>query len=154
MDLETLHLKIGLTGTSTKKQPEFNISVNSKIVFSGCLTKPPGELEFFEFDVQCVEGNNSLEITLLNKESADTVQENGKIVEDLMLCINHLEIDDIDLHTLLWTNSSYYPIYPDNYLDENQKSIKQVKNTKDLGWNGTWVFPFVSPFYIWLLENL
>lgn len=154
MTTEALHFKIGLTGTSLKKQPEVKISVNNQIFFSGCLSKTPGELEFFEFDAECPEGANSIEISLLNKESVDTVQEEGKIVEDLMLCINHLEIDDIELNTLLWSNSSYYPIYPENYLDLEQKRIKEVKNTKDLGWNGTWIFPFSSPFYIWLLEKI
>ena len=35
-----------------------------------------------------------------------------------------------------------------NDLDES------FKNAVDMGFNGTWIFTFKSPFYLWLLENL
>jgi hypothetical protein len=72
----------------------------------------------------------------------------------MLLHVESIEIDEIDIGTLKWTASSYFPDYPDSYLDETQKQIKELKGFVDLGWNGTWKLPFASPFYIWLLENL
>lgn len=151
---ETLHFKIGLSGTSDKKSPEFVIKVNGTLQKAGKLLVPAKEVEYFEFEVECPEGDNLLEIDFLNKAPTDTVVVDGKIVEDMLLCIESIEIDDIDLGALLWTNSIYRPVYPDSYNDEAQKQVKEIKNSRDLGWNGTWVFPFTGPFYVWLLENI
>jgi hypothetical protein len=72
----------------------------------------------------------------------------------MLLTINNIYIDDIELKTLLWTESKYYPQYPTNYLDEQQKAIKMITGCVDLGWNGTWSLEFTSPFYLWLLDRI
>jgi hypothetical protein len=154
MEQEKLHFKIGLSGSSTRKQPEFKIQVGGNMYYSGQLSLDPGVTEYFEFDAEVIEGSNTLTIELLNKSNNDTVVKDGVIVDDLLLNIDSIEIDEIDLGALLWSNSVYVPIYPDNYLDEQQKQIKEVRNCVNLGWNGAWNFPFASPFYIWLLENI
>jgi hypothetical protein len=155
MDKETLHFKIGLSGTSDQKQPKFSIAVDGDILLEGTLTQGPNMTEYFEFDVSLVEEPHELQISFLNKESVDTVKDaDGNIVGDLLLNIDSIDIDEIELGTLLWTASIYNPIYPESYTDQDQKNIKDVLNCKHLGWNGTWRLPFISPFYIWLLENL
>jgi hypothetical protein len=119
------------------------------------LSKSANEIEYFEFDAELENENNSFNIELLNKLDSDTIKdESDNIVEDMLLCIKSLEIDEISIDHLLWSNSLYYPIYPETYLDETQKAITEVRNCVDLGWNGVWKFPFTSPFYIWLLENI
>ena len=72
----------------------------------------------------------------------------------MLLTIESLEVDSIELGQLKWSLSTYYPKYPNSYLNENQKSVNEVKNCVNLGWNGTWQLAFKSPFYIWLLENI
>jgi hypothetical protein len=76
----------------------------------------------------------------------------------MLLTIDSIEVDEIDIGSLLWTNSKYYPKYPQDYIDaQNKLGNKlepELKEFVDLGWNGRWVLPFQSPFYIWLLENL
>jgi hypothetical protein len=155
METETLHFKVGLCGTSQLKQPEFRLMVNEVEMYRGSLSNIPHEIEYFEFDISIEEGNNFFGIEFLNKLSEDTIKdESNNIVNDMILSIKSLEIDDISMDTLLWSNSLYYPIYPENYLNEQQKSITEIRNCVDLGWNGTWKFPFTSPFYIWLLETI
>ena len=155
MDKETLHFKVGLSGTSELKQPRFSIAVDGNIVQEGTLSQVPNVTEYFEFDVSLTEEPHELQISLLNKESADTVKDaDDNIIGDMLLNIDSIEIDDIDLGPLLWTASIYNPIYPESYLDQDQKNIKDVLNCVHLGWNGVWRLPFISPFYIWLLENL
>lgn len=159
METEKLHFKIGLSRSSTKKPPEFKISVNKTIFVNGRVTASANETEFFEFDAEVPEGVCALEIELLNKTTQDTVVgSDGKIVDDLLLNIDSIEIEDINLGNLLWTASEYTPIYPHSYkqkmADSGQELPKSVNNCINLGWNGTWALPFSSPFYIWLLEHL
>ena len=154
MERETLHFKIGLSGSNANKQPKFKIKVGEQELVTAYLSRPPGQIEYFEFDVELPPGNSSLDIEFLNKVPGDTIIDNNKIVSDLLLNIDSIEVDEIALGPLLWTASVYCPIYPENYLDEEQKSIKEIRNCVTMGWNGTWSLPFTSPFYIWLLENI
>ena len=153
MSTEILHFKLGMYGTSPLKSPEFQIKINNEIIYCDYISKPANEVEYFEFDASISEGDNVFTIEFLNKLPTDTIKdESGNITGDMLLSIKSLEIDDINMDHLLWSNSLYYPVYPENYVDEQQKSVKEVRNCVDLGWNGTWKFPFKSPFYIWLLE--
>ena len=152
---EKLHFKIGLSGSSKQKQPAFTISIDEVEYHRSMLTQDPAVVEYFEFTADMLDGEHSINVTLLNKESSDTTQDSsGTIINDMILCIESIEIDEIDIGVLKWTVSSYFPVYPSEYNNENQKSIKEVKNCVNLGWNGTWKLPFASPFYIWLIENL
>ena len=73
------------------------------------------------------------------------IVKDGKIVEDMLLEIESIEIDEIDLANLTHTKSHFIP---------DDRSLPELDMCIDLGWNGTWVLPFESPFYIWLLENI
>jgi hypothetical protein len=156
---ETLAFKIGLSRSSDKKPTEFKISINGNNIVHSKLSKSVNETEYFEFSHDITEGDNTLEISLLNKGFGDTVLDSdGNIISDLLLNIDSVEIDEIDLGSLKWTLSQYEPIYPERYRVEAQKRgedlSSSVKNCVNLGWNGTWKLPFTSPFYIWLLENI
>jgi len=155
---ETLNFKIGLSGSHSSKCPHITISVGSKEYFDGTLAASTGT-QYIEFAAEVPEGNSELKITFTNKTRYDTVVDAaGKIVEDMLLNIESIEVDDIDLGTLLWTASVYRPVYPDVYQAEMKKQGQEleaeVKNCVNLGWNGTWILPFETPFYIWLLENI
>lgn len=158
-DKESLHFKLGLSGSSAVKRPEFKILVNDIEVVHGTTTKDVNVTEYFEFDAEVNEGNCLLTIELINKSMRDTVLDsNGNIVQDLLLNIDSIEIGEIDLGTILWTHSEYKPDYPETYKIKMQKQgiilPETVKNCVNLGWNGKWTLLFTSPFYIWLLENI
>jgi hypothetical protein len=158
-DKETLHFKIGLSGSSAKKHPKFKIFVNNIEFVYTQLTSDVNVTEYFEFDAEIAEGECALVIELVNKSMHDTVLDNnGNIVEDLLLNIDSIEIDEIDLGSLLWTASDYMPNYPEKHIAKmtqlGQQLPESVKNCVNLGWNGTWTLTFTSPFYIWLLETL
>jgi len=147
LDKETLHFKVGLSGSSSKKHPKFTISVNNTEFVKTQLTGDANVTEYFEFDVEIQEGECSLIIELLNN-----------IVEDLLLNIDSIEIDEMDLGSLLWTASDYRPMYPDKHRlkmsQSGQELPESVKNCVNLGWNGRWILPFTSPYYVWLLEHI
>ncbi len=156
---ETLHFKIGLSSSSDKKQPEFNVYVNGELLVHDHVKSKKHETEYFEFFTNVIEGDCTLTIELKNKSIYDTVIDNdGKITDDLLLNIDSIEIEEIDLGSLLWTASDYRPNYPQSYvtamLAQGKELAPSVKNCVNLGWNGKWILPFQSPFYIWLLENI
>ena len=159
METEVLHFKVGISGSSDKKQPEFSILVNDQLVKAGHLTKSKNVTEYFEFDVELAEGNCYLVIEFKNKTNYDTILDSdGTIMEDLLLNIDSIEIDEIDLGQILWTASEYRPDYPVSYKTkteaEGRDLEESIKNCVNLGWNGRWILPFTSPFYMWLLENI
>ena len=156
---EVLHFKIGLSGSTNKKHPKFKISVNNTELVNTQLSADPNVTEYFEFDAVLDESECNLVIELVNKSMSDTVLDaDGNIVEDLLLNIDSIEIDEIDLGSLLWTLSDYRPVYPEKYKSKmmlsDQDLPESVKNCVNLGWNGRWILPFTSPFYIWLLESI
>jgi len=158
-DKETLHFKIGLSGSSARKHPEFKILINETEFVHEQLTSDANITQYFEFDAAIEEGECFLTIEFLNKSIYDTVLDaDSNIVEDLLLNIDSVEIDEINLGTLLWTASDYIPNYPEKYkLIKDKEGCElpvSVKNCVNLGWNGKWSLPFFSPFYIWLLENI
>jgi len=155
MNTESLHFKIGLSSSSTKKQPIFTICVDGVEYINSKLSSKSPDIEYFEFDCVLEDGlEHFLEINFLNKLPSDTIQDdNGNIVDDFLLSIKSVEIDEIELGKLKWSLSTYYPKYPNSYLNETQKTISIVKNCVDLGWNGSWKSSFTCPYYIWLLEN-
>lgn len=156
MSTENLFFKIGLSGISKVKQPKFAIKVDDVEYINTTLQQEPNIVEYFEFNCDLADSEqHTLEIVLLNKESADTIlDDQGNIIQDLILSINSIEMDEIDLGNILWTLGRYYPIYPDNYNDEEQKKNTEITGGVDLGWNGSWKLTFQSPFYVWLLENM
>ena len=56
-----------------------------------------------------------------------------------------MEIDEVDLGMLIYSKSVFTGDDPDRPV---------LDNCINLGWNGTWMLSFESPFYIWLLENI
>jgi hypothetical protein len=159
MDLEKRSFKVYLSGSQHHKCPEFFIQLNGVNYVSGTVPSYNGNSNLYEFTVDMSEGENVLSIAFLNKSDHDTVLDaQGNIVNDLLLNIEKIEIDDIDLGTLIWSHSIYEPVYSDSYLQnlaqKGETPQKQITNCVNLGWNGTWKLPFTSPFYIWLLENM
>lgn len=151
LNKETLSFKIGLSGTYWGKKPQYSILVNDVKIADGVISKPSGEVEYLTFSCDLEEEQeHSLIIRLENKTDSDTVKnprvgEPYVIEKDLLLNINSIEVDDISLETLLWTTSKFVP-------DDSAKP--ELKACVNLGWNGSYILQFRSPFYLWLLENI
>ena len=146
-DVERLHFKIGIAGTYWDKPPRYGIIVNDQVIKIDNITAESGVTEYIEFDADIEEGPCQLKIKLVNKELTDTVENEDKtaILKDLLLNIRSVEIDEIDLANLIYTRSKFV-------ADDADRETLDL--CIDLGWNGTWVLAFESPFYIWLLENI
>ena len=149
---ESLKFKIGISGTGSPNSCQYRILLNDIVMIE---SESKAETVYHEFESTLTENQNSLIVELLDKSSKHVLKDdNENIIEDFLLNIHYIEIDEIDLGSLIWTHSKYYPKYPENYTNLEQKTQEVVTNCVNLGWNGKWVLEFDSPFYIWLLENI
>jgi hypothetical protein len=148
MNEENLEFKINLSGTYWNKRPQFSVWIDDHVVVQSEIANL-GE-QIVNFNRRFDEGTHELKIRLENKTDADTVTENGEVVKDMLLNIDDITIDDISLGNILWT--------AEYILDTKQiykgQEIDHLDSCVNLGWNGTYVLKFSSPFYIWLLEKL
>lgn len=144
-DTETLTFKIGLSGTFWDKGPAFSVWVNDNKLAAGEINSPG--IHYVTFSESLRENEtHSLKIRLENKTEKDTIVINDVIDKDMLLNIESIEIDDIELESVKWSASVFYPDDP-----ETKPVIPECVN---LGWNGTYTLTFESPFYLWLLEKL
>ena len=148
MQEENLSFKISFTGTFWDRRPQFSVWLDDHVVIQSEITSSAEQIVSFERRVN--EGPHELKIRLENKVDADTVIENDEVVKDMLLNIDDITIDDISLGNLLWS-AEYILDGKQMYQD---KEIDHLDGCVNLGWNGTYVLKFSSPFYIWLLEKL
>jgi len=148
MQEENLKFEISLSGTYWDKHPQFSVWLDDHVVTQTEISSEAEQIVSFERRVN--EGNHQLKIRLENKTDSDTVIANSDLIKDMLLNIDDITIDDISLGNLLW--SAEY------ILDKKQQykgqEIDHLDSCVNLGWNGTYILKFSSPFYIWLLEKL
>ena len=148
MQEENLSFKISLTGTFWDRRPQFSVWLDDHVITQTEIASEAEQIVSFERRI--TEGDHELKIRLENKTNADTVIENGEVVKDMLLNIDDITIDDISLGNLLW-GAEYVLDKPQEYKGQ---MIDYLDGCVNLGWNGTYVFKFSSPLYIWLLEKL
>jgi hypothetical protein len=158
MEKETLHFRIGLSGTYWGRPPRYSVLVNDTAVVDSVLVDVPSdEIFYVEFDLDSDVEDNVLQIRLENKTADDvkkdqyTDPDNFTIIGDMLLNIATVEIDEIDLGHLIYSLSEYHVDRPVEY---NGETTQIIKNCVNLGWNGEWQFAWTNPFYIFLLENI
>ena len=148
MEHESLEFVVTVSGTYWDKKPQFSIWLDDHVIIQTSISSE--SLQTHKFTRTIDEGEHTLKIRLENKSSSDTQIVNGEVTNDMILNIDDITIDDISLGQLLW-DAEYVLDKPQQY---NSKEITELANCVNLGWNGTYVFKFTSPFYIWLLEKL
>jgi len=147
LNAESLTFKLGISGTYWGKKPQYEILINDDLQAKKEISGSSNQVEYTEFTYLLKENEKfSLNIRLINKDSSDTILDNanGRIIKDLLLNIESIEIDGIELEFLKWTASKFVGD------DSNKPKLDCCVN---LGWNGTYSIELVSPFYLWLLEN-
>tara|TARA_Y100000590_G_C14921019_1_gene713823 strand:- start:12 stop:494 length:483 start_codon:yes stop_codon:yes gene_type:complete len=159
MATEKLKFKLQLYSTHWNKKPIVDVKINDKSYFKNEITGTKENPTLIEFEQECEEGKDyQLILDRSNKDKRQTiVNEKGDILHDQLLHIKSIEIDEIDLGALLF-EGVYRPNYPEPWATQQREAGHNIpetlKNSIDLGHNGTWTFTFTSPFYMWLLENL
>jgi len=159
MATEKLKFKIKLYATTWDKPPVAEIKINSKSYFKAEITGTEQDPTMIEFLAELDSGSKyNLIIDRSGKSKNQTVVDNqGKILKDQLLHIKSMEIDEIDIGTLVY-EGIYSPNYPEPWATQQRTQGVELqetfKNVTAMGHNGTWSLSFESPFYMWLLENL
>ena len=154
MSLETVNFKITLSGAFHDKRPSFSIWVDDQVAVQSEL--PDQDPHSFTFSRELAEGEHQLKIRLENKSPSDVIKDDPdnidsfNIVKDMILNIDDIEIEDINLGHLKWA-AEYLLDEPQEYQGQ---TITHLDHCVNLGWNGTYILKFSSPFYVWLLEKL
>ena len=159
MATEKLKFKLELYATMWDKSPHVEILINDKSYFKGDVTSTNDKSQLIEFEHECEEGkDHELTIKRSGKDKGQTViNDKGDILKDQLLHIKNIEIDEIDLGTLVY-EGVYNPQYPEPWASQQRQAGVELpesfKNVASMGHDGKWTFKFESPFYMWLLENL
>tara|TARA_B100001109_G_scaffold116601_1_gene95051 strand:- start:23 stop:505 length:483 start_codon:yes stop_codon:yes gene_type:complete len=159
MATEKLKFKLELYSTMWDKAPHAEIFVNDKSYYNGEITSTQDNPTLIEFEAELEENKDcDLIIKRSNKTVPQTVvNEKGDILKDQLLHIKKIEIDEIDLGSLVF-NGVYTPEYPEPWATQQAEAGNELKesftNVTQMGHNGQWKFTFTTPFYMWLLENL
>lgn len=155
---EKLKFRLELWATYWDKKPKAEILINTESKHSAEIDGTEDKPTLIEFEHELTEGEKyDLQVVRSNKDSSQTKLENGEIVKDQLLHIKSIEIDEIDIGSLVY-EGWYYPEYPEPWATQQREAgnelVEKFKNATILGHNGTWKLGFESPFYMWLLENL
>jgi hypothetical protein len=148
MNEEKLSFVVALSGTFWERRPQFSVWLDDHMVVASEIVSAAQQEIKFQRTID--KGIHTLKIRLENKINSDTVLANDEIVNDMLLNVDDIMIDDISLGNLLWS-AEYILDKPQQY---NGQTITKLDNCVNLGWNGTYILKFSSPFYIWLLEQL
>jgi len=159
MATEKLKFKLELYATMWDQPPVAEIKLNSQSYFKSEITSTEHNPTVIEFEAELTEESEyNLIIERSGKGKNQTVlDDKGKISKDQLLHIKRIEIDEIDIGSLVY-EGVYTPKYPEPWATQQRESGNDLKdsfkNVTELGFDGTWNFKFASPFYMWLLENL
>jgi len=156
--VEKIKFKIEVYSTYWNKPPVLKLQLNDKTFYNDTVKSGIKDPTMIQFEASLKEGEKyNLSLHRSNKDNKQCVVENGNIVKDQLLHIKSIEIDEIDIGSLIY-NGVYTPEYPEPWYSqqvaEGNTPEKSYKNVSAMGHNGTWTLAFESPFYMWLLENL
>ena len=159
MGTEKLKFKLELYATMWDQPPHAEILINEQDQFKGDITGTEEKPNVIEFEYDTEEGK---EYNLIIKRSGKgkkqtVVNDKGDILKDQLLHIKSIEIDEIDIGSLVY-DGVYTPNYPEPWATQQRETGTELresfKNVTNMGHDGEWRFTFSSPFYMWLLENL
>jgi len=156
MAIEKLKFNVNIcpkTLISKNKKPEFTITIDDKVYIHNTElgVNSAEDSVTISFEAELEFGPHVLAFNFLNKDSkTDTQSSQGKILDDLYIQINKVEIDDIDLSSILSKIARYDLVAPVQF---NDNMVSTLYNHRFLSWNGAYKIPFETPFYKWLLDQ-
>jgi hypothetical protein len=150
IDLCTLRLELKLSHGTT--WPTWTINQPSTVID----TREDGVYRFVTIDINIV--SSPVTINNIGKTDQDTIIKDGQIIRDQSLSIHKIWANGVLLENELISKfAKFYPEYQKNNIDYAQShnimlplEISQL----DFYYNGTWIFEFEQPFFIWYNQQL
>jgi hypothetical protein len=109
-------------------------------------------------DIHITPGFHELVIGHYNKQDQDHVLDSqGRIIIDKHVEILGIEIDGIELRIEELREAHFYPLYNQYYVQDCKNNgitlPPSISPNLYLGHNGTWKFPFHTPFLDWIIHR-
>ena len=144
--MENIEIAFNLTSTDYSAELSFSVVLNDKTVVDIDHVDKETPIKF-TIDVE--DGDHELKFIMKNKiMDHTTVDKDGQIVKDACLNISNFYIENVELgHTFLEQCKYHHD------FNGSQEPIVD-KFYGDMGCNGTIVFLFQSPVYLWILETI
>tara|TARA_R110001606_G_scaffold134376_1_gene270804 strand:+ start:386 stop:820 length:435 start_codon:yes stop_codon:yes gene_type:complete len=144
--VETFDISFDLTSSDYDCGLGFEVFYNNKQILNidHCASDTP-----VAFTLDAEEGDQELKFIMKNKTmDHTTVDENGQIVKDAYLNISNFTINSVELgHTFLEQCKYHHD------FNGSQEPVVD-KFWEIMGCNGTLIFLFQSPIYLWLVMNM
>jgi hypothetical protein len=144
--VETFDISFDLTSSDYDCGLGFEVFYNNKQILNidHCRSST-----MLAFTLDAEEGDQELKFIMKNKTmDHTTVDENGQIVKDAYLNISNFTINSVELgHTFLEQCKYHHD------FNGSQDPVVD-KFYGDMGCNGTLIFLFQSPIYLWLVMNM
>jgi hypothetical protein len=144
--VETFDISFNLTSSDYDCGLGFEVFYNNKQILNidHCRSST-----MLAFTLDAEEGDQELKFIMKNKTiDHTTVDDDGQIVKDACLNISNFYIDSIELgHTFLEQCKYHHD------FNGSQEPVVD-KFWEIMGCNGTLIFSFQSPIYLWLVMNM
>ena len=140
--------KLNLIFDARSDSPDLKLTVkfNQQVLEEISLKN---EFTSFEYELETADLNQVLEFVMSGKTQQHTsVDELGNIVADSVIELKNILLDGIDVSQLFTEKSKYTHNYNGN------TDLIEDRFFGTMGCNGSVLFEFTDPFYIWLLENM
>jgi hypothetical protein len=156
--MDTIKLEFDIGTTDAECKLGTRVTLDGTIIYDNPHVT---ETYHLSHDIYDQSGEHVLDIELYNKLPEHTEINNaGEIVKDAMITINNMNMDGIDISSILtcYPNDLYLDV-PDHLVqyhhDFNGTQPPVIdKFHGSMGCNGTVTLKFTTPVYLWLLENL
>jgi hypothetical protein len=103
----------------------------------------------FSHEISDEEGEHQLEIELFGKRPEHTkIDDAGEIVQDALITLKNIHLDGIDIEQILQDLVEYHHDF------NGTQSPVVHKFYGSFGCNGQIRLKFITPVYLWLLENM
>ena len=143
--MEKIQIKFGVSNTDPKFPLQLQVHMDNKLLSSLLITKPTD----VAYDLELTDGDHELCLTLLGKTAAHTtIDEQGTIIKDAMLQFSNVEMDEINIDSML----QKLAVYTHDFNGSGEPTQESFFHAQ--GCNGTVSLKFTSPIYLWLLENM
>lgn len=143
---ENIKLSLDLVNESECNELTIKFYIDDNCFYNKTVT--PGE-HHVTYDFNVEDGDHVFKIELNGKtENHTVVNDDGEIINDVLIKVVNLSIDEISIDQLLHQLAVY---------EHNYNGNGEFTKDKFFGWlgcNGTVTLNFTSPFYLWLLENM
>ena len=143
--MESFEIKFRVTNTDPAIPLQLQVCIDDQTLDSVTVT----DAKHCAYTVTLDDGDHELKLIMTGKTTAHTVLDpQGEIVTDAMLEFANIELDEINIDTMLQSLA----VYTHDFNGTGDQVHDEFYHA--MGCNGTASLKFTTPVYLWLLENM